>query len=115
MLMLSLFPELLFLAPLSAFLIRLAVSIAMGYLAYRHAIMPGAAFKILCIVEGVAAVLLIAGGYTQAAALVGLILVGVNLLTPARILPRSTLLLLGLMCLSLLMTGAGAFAFDLPL
>jgi len=36
-------------------------------------------------------------------------------LVPLRPLPRSTNLLLAVICLSLLITGAGAFAFDVPL
>lgn len=114
--MLTLFPSLLFLGPFSAFLIRLAVAGTFGYLAFRHVISPGFALKVLSIVEGVAAVLLFTGGYTQAAALLCIALVILHLFSGTiRRLPRSTLILIGIMSLSLLLTGPGPFAFDLPL
>ncbi|OHB18814.1 MAG: hypothetical protein A2854_03045 [Parcubacteria group bacterium RIFCSPHIGHO2_01_FULL_56_18] len=114
--MLSLFPELLFLAPLAAFVIRIASGLVIARIAYRHVFMPATAMRILGIIEGIVAILLIAGAYTQAAALVAAIVIVLALILPAyRTLPRSTLALLLVMALSLLVTGAGPFAFDLPL
>lgn len=114
--MLSLFPELLFLAPFAAFVIRVVAGITLGLLAYRHVFVPKNDLRVLGIFEGVIAVLLVAGAYTQAAALVGAIALAITLIIPSyRALPRSTLTLLLVMCLSLVITGAGPFAFDLPL
>lgn len=114
--MLSLFPELLFLAPLAAFIMRVAAGTFLGFVAYRHVISPHFPMRTLGVIEGVVAVLLVAGGYTQAAALVGVLVFAIPLFAPTyRVLPRSTLALLILMTLSLIITGAGPFAFDLPL
>jgi hypothetical protein len=114
--MLSLFPELLFLAPFAAFVIRVVAGFTIGLIAYRHVFTPKTPARVLGIIEGVTAILLVAGGYTQAAALVGAILIAIALIIPSyRALPRSTLALLLIMTLSLVITGAGPFAFDLPL
>ena len=114
--MLSLFPELLFLAPFAAFIIRVAVGFMLGMSAYRHVFIPAPTMRALGILEGVVALLLIFGGYTQAAAMVGFFIVALALLLPTyRTFPRSTLAMLLVMCLSLVVTGAGPFAFDLPL
>lgn len=113
--MLSLLPELLFLAPLSAFIIRVVVGISLGIIAYRHILVP-TTLRAVGIIEGVTALLLIVGAYTQGAAIVALIIIGTSFFLPAwRKFPRSTLLLLGILALSLILTGAGPFAFDLPL
>ena len=114
--MLSLFPELLFLAPFSALFIRVAVGIAFGFAFSKHIVTPGTTVRILGVLEGITALLLIAGAYSQAAALIGFFLVLILLFVPSyRVLPRSTLLLLALLCLSLVVTGAGPWGFDLPL
>ncbi len=114
--MLSLFPELLFLAPLAAFVIRVAAGLTLAFIAYRHVSIPQMSTRIFGIIEGIIALLLIAGAYTQAAALTGSILLVLALLIPShRTFPRSTLALLLILCLSLVVTGAGPFAFDLPL
>lgn len=114
--MLSTFPELLFLAPLAAFVIRVAAGFYIGLAAYRHVLKPRTALRILGSIEGLTAILLIAGAYTQIAALVGAATITLSLIIPScREFPRSTLLLLMVMTLSLVVTGAGPFAFDLPL
>jgi hypothetical protein len=114
--MLSLFPELLFLAPLAAFVIRVVSGLMFARIAYRHVFTPTTGMRILGIIEGVVAVLLIAGAYTQPAALIAALIITTTLFLPTyRTLPRSTLVLLFVMTLSLVVTGAGPFAFDLPL
>lgn len=114
--MLSLFPELLFLAPLAAFVIRVVSGLTIARIAYRHVFTPTTDIRILGIVEGIVAILLVAGAYTQPAALVAALIIAITLFLPTyRALPRSTLALLLVMTLSLLVTGAGPFAFDLPL
>ncbi len=123
--MLNFFPELLFLAPFSAFFIRLAASFVFGYLSLQHFKGTGTA-RIVGAIEGVCAVLFLLGLYTQLAAILGFIVAGVHILRKEYTLPLSTLLLLLILCLSLLVTGAGPFtvtigslvfplSFDLPL
>lgn len=63
---------------------------------------------------------LLLGYYTQPAAIVGMLICIKHAAAPRRFdamlpLPRSTYAVLFVICLSLLLTGAGAFAFDLPL
>lgn len=114
--MLSLFPELLFLAPFSALFIRVAVAAAFAYTASKRLPEPDMSVRALGVVEGIGAVMFFLGLYAQAAALVGLAIVGVYAFAPRfRIFPVSTVWLLFVLCLSLLITGAGPLAFDLPL
>ena len=59
---------------------------------------------------------LMVGAWTQAAALFGLLLVALSLAYPKlRAYSFSTMLLALVMLASLVVTGPGAFAFDLPL
>ncbi|PIR82511.1 hypothetical protein COU20_01780 [Candidatus Kaiserbacteria bacterium CG10_big_fil_rev_8_21_14_0_10_59_10] len=114
--MLSLFPELLFLAPLSATLIRAAAALVFLYAAWHHiTIIESRLLKALGIAEVGIALLLLAGIYTQAAALAGALVALLWLSRGIRPLPLSTALLTFALTLSLLVTGAGALAFDLPL
>jgi uncharacterized membrane protein YphA (DoxX/SURF4 family) len=132
--MLSLFPQILFLTPFSATLLRISVGFVFLYLAYFHfsnraraaeelsSLVGGA--SIICIIyallELAVAAALIAGTWTQLAALVGFV-IALKVLLIRRSLkelkPLSPLsyALLAVICLSVVITGAGAFAFDLPL
>lgn len=114
--MLSLFPQILFLAPFSAFLIRIALAIVFMYSAWNLLRQSDTLSRGTSIVEIVVAASLIAGIWTQAAALAGLVIIGIHFFTPRlRTVALGTALLSLVLCLSLLVTGAGAFAFDLPL
>ncbi|MCR4325201.1 MAG: hypothetical protein NUV59_00100 [Patescibacteria group bacterium] len=114
--MLSALPQLLFLSPLAAALIRLAIAVVFGYMAWRHVRAPETLFRISGAVEAVVGLALLLGAWTQPMALLGVVLVAGSLLFPrARALPRSALALALVMCATLVMTGAGAFAVDLPL
>lgn len=114
--MLSVFPEILFLSPLAAFLIRLALATLFAHTAWNHVQRPDAASRALAIVEIGVAVALALGAWTQPAALLGGLIVVVWLMQPLlRTVATSTILLALVMCLSLILTGAGAFALDLPL
>jgi hypothetical protein len=114
--MLSLLPELLFLSPFAALLIRVTAAIVFGYAAWKHFSTPGNAVRSVALVEGICAALLFVGAYTQAAALFGVVILAIHgLKSSLRTLPTSTALLLLILCLSLLVLGAGPFAFDLPL
>jgi uncharacterized membrane protein YphA (DoxX/SURF4 family) len=131
--MLSIFPELLFLAPFSAFVIRVSVACLFALAAYTH-VRPirdaqnissgsnGAGTSlttltyIIAFLEILAAISLAIGYYAQIGALVGVFVVGVwFIIKNVRPYQSSTIFLLFILCLSLLVTGPGALAFDLPL
>ena len=114
--MLSLFPQLLFLAPFAVFFIRIAAGFSLGYMAWKHWTVLENRVRVLSIIEGILGLLLLVGAYTQAVALIGfLILLASIFIKKYHVLPRSTLLLLALLSFSLILMGAGPFAFDLPL
>ena len=115
--MLSLFPQLFFLAPFSASLIRLAVAAVFMYTAWVHWNRQDLRLaRGKSIVEGLCAIALVLGYYVQAAAIVSLVISIMWVASPIRRpLPFSAILLTMVMCLSLLVTGAGLLAFDLPL
>lgn len=114
--MLSLFPQILFLAPLSAFIIRIALAILFAGASWRHISEPAIMMRVFAIIEIAVAAALLSGTWTQAVALGAAVLLLAGLFVPSlRTGPRSTALLALVMCFSLLVTGAGALAFDLPL
>lgn len=114
--MLSLFPEILFLAPFSALLLRLALAVVLAYAAWLHIAQRDSTVRTLSFIEAALAVVIFVGAWTQAAALLAVIFLGLHLLIPRmRVYATSTILLSFVICLSLLVTGAGALAFDLPL
>jgi len=125
--MLSLFPELLFLAPFSALLIRLAAAAVVGHMAIHHMQHKNLLIRGAGVLEGVCALLFFLGLYSQAASLIGMLIAGGHIFSQRiRILPLSTILLFFIMSLSLLVTGPGPFtisfgnvvlplSFDLPL
>lgn len=114
--MLSVFPEILFLSPFAPFLIRLALAALFAHSAWNHVQRTDTASRTLAIVEVGVAVVLALGAWTQPAALLGAIIAAIWLAQPtARVTPTSTALLALIMCLSLILTGAGALALDLPL
>ncbi len=113
--MLSLFPELLFLAPFAGLLMRIALGVLFMSVAYGRMRKAGT-LRVFAVCDTLLAVFLIFGFYTQAAALLALICL-LSWLTIAswRPLPRSTIFLASVMAFTLLLTGPGPFAFDLPL
>lgn len=78
------------------------------------------AIGVYIVVEALVGAGLLAGYYTQIAAIVGFVITlkilvirrGLHHIAP---LSRLSYVLLGIVCLSLLFTGAGALALDLPL
>ena len=132
--MLSLFPQLLFLAPFSTTLLRVSAGIVILLVAWIHVskreelshidffvIGRGPWIPIVAaILEFAIAAALIAGIYAQLAALLGALAALKSLIWKSRFggffpLPQSTSALLFVICLSLVFSGAGIFAFDLPL
>lgn len=114
--MLSIFPELLFLSPFAALMIRVALSAVFAYSAWNRVSEKRLLLKIFGIIDLLIAVLLLAGAYTQIVAILGALCAAAWLIVPSiNPIPRSTAALAFVMCLSLLIMGAGPFAFDLPL
>lgn len=114
--LLSLFPQILFLAPFSALAIRLVLAIVLGLSAWSLVKRDGSLPRVWGIAQVAAAAALAAGAWTQAIALAAFLMLSAEFFLPnLRHFPRSTVALAMIMCLALLVTGAGAFAFDLPL
>lgn len=132
--MLSLFPQLLFLGPVSATLLRIAAGAIFLYLAYFHyqnrrpaahelGQLVGVSMPLLylyALIELLVAASLILGLWTQLSAVIGFgialkIIFVRNRLKELKPLSTLSYALLALICLSLMFTGAGALAFDLPL
>lgn len=132
--MLSLFPQLLFLAPFSTTILRVSAGIVILLIAWIHiskreelshidffVVGRGAWIPVVAaILEFAIAAALIAGIYVQLAALFGALAGLKSLIWKSRYpaffpLPQSTSALFFVICLSLVMSGAGIFAFDLPL
>ncbi len=119
--MLSLFPQILFLAPFSALLIRIAAAVVFGYDAWnRFSRKPAPWVMVVVVLEIVVAIMLLVGFYTQAAALVGAITLGllfyVNFADEKiNVIREITWWLMLILLFSLMVTGPGPFAFDLPL
>ncbi len=120
--MLSIFPSLLAWEQLSPFIIRIALGAVFLY--WSHKAIKNKKLssieKIFGYLEGVAGILLIVGIWTQAAALFACIKLAGCLF--GKIRHRQFLtdgvnyyLILLVMAISLLLTGAGFFAFDIPL
>lgn len=120
---------------LAPFMLRIAAAVFFARLAAHHfrnkktaatelSILPQStatfALGLYALIEALVAIGLFLGLYTQIAALVGFVICikvlflrrSVHQLAP---LSRETYALLSVVCLALLFTGAGAFAFDLPL
>jgi len=132
--MLSLFPQLLFLAPTGTSLLRIAAGLTYLFLAYWHGkkirelsdvkfIVVGKGTWIIYVAilfEGITGALLFTGYLTQAAAIAGALMALKSLIWSKRYpqffpLNRAASALLLAICLSLIVSGAGSFAFDLPL
>ena len=133
--MLSLFPSLLYLAPLSTTMLRMAAGLALLYMAYRYTYerkeidrarfwpighVPQWLTFLGSFVVFVTGLFVLIGLYTQAAAMVGMIIALKNVVFVRyypKLMPLSAIAaaLLFVICLSLLFSGAGAFAFDLPI
>ena len=114
--MLSLFPEILFLAPFSALIIRVAVAALLAYAAWTHVAERNATVRALSFFEGLVGAAILVGAWTQAAAILAAIFFVLPFVSSRmRLFATSTLLVALVLCASLIVTGAGALAFDLPL
>ncbi len=111
-----------FLAPLTYFLLR----VVLGFLIIRlskRSLSNGSRTAASTIVSGIEigiGIMFVFGVYTQIAALITVLLTISDVVrphSPYRVFQtnRSTVLLMCVIALSLFITGAGAFAFDLPI
>jgi hypothetical protein len=126
--MLNPFPQLLTFAFFAPAMLRITVAIVLFYLAYQQwrmraeiARVRAFVFPTLSIIfNTVVGIGLFLGYYTQIAALLAIIGSGIGLWLNRRyphivIVPSSTVVIVMVVCVSLLLTGAGAFAMDIPL
>ncbi len=135
--LLSAFPQLLFLAPLAIALLRIVAGLFVLYVAWqiaeRRTALSHEKYPVIgkapewmllpaALAYAVAGGLLLIGAWTQIAALISALgMLKLSILSRMRaheslaILPESTYLLLLAISVALVVTGAGAFAFDLPL
>lgn len=132
--MLNPFPDLLIFGFFAPTILRIAVAALFAYLAYsawsRREKIAHTSLPLLgkqawvgpfsTLVYGVLAVMLFVGYYTQIAALIGALASIKGIVFDHRYpevfpLSRSTFVLLAVICLTLMLSGAGAFAYDLPL
>lgn len=132
--MLTPFPQLLMFEFFAPTILRIAAALIFIYLAYVHFGNRGALSRmrypivgsgawivwVSIILEVAIAAMLFFGYYTQYAAIAGAIFALKMLIWKGKyptffVLPRSTAILLLVILFTLLVTGAGAFAFDLPL
>ena len=133
--MLSLFPQILFLSPLALTLLRVALAVYLAYIAWhllnKHEEIERIQFPIIgnvrawmvwvsaTLTAAIAAIIFI-GAWTQVAGILAAIVILKHLVYFRRYqsvfpFPRSTYILLLCIALTLIVSGAGAFAFDLPL
>ncbi len=114
--MLALLPQILFLGTFAATLIRLTLSVMMAYNAWKNVSKDDIAVRGFSMIEIAVAAALFVGAWTQAVAMIAVLMLAISLALPQfRVWPRSTVALLLVMALTLIVTGPGAFAFDLPL
>lgn len=115
--MLNIFPELLFLAPLAALLIRAATAslfILSGIAHWKYS--DSTMGKTFAVLEVAIAIALAVGFYTQLTALIAVCtIIAWLFIKEIRPLPMSTMLLLLVTAFSLILTGSGPISFDLPL
>lgn len=114
--MLSIFPELLFLSTFSALALRLSLVAILGLTAWQHVSRRELLVRGWALLEIAAAAALLAGAWTQPVALIAAVWLFASLFVKEmRLFQKSTIALAIVMALSLVVTGPGAFAFDLPL
>lgn len=114
--MLSIFPEVLFLAPFAALALRLSLAAVLLFTAWAHVSHPDTLPRVLALVEAAAAVALLVGAWTQPVALFAAAWLFASMFFhDMRLFPKSTIALALIIALSLVVTGPGTFALDLPL
>ncbi len=115
--MLALFPNILFLAPLSILAFRLALTATLVYSAWKHLSgIPDPISRSVGALEILVAVGIGVGAWTQLAGVAASLLLITEIALPRlRVVALGTALLALVIALSLIITGPGFFSFDLPL
>lgn len=116
--MLSMFPEIMFLSPFAALFIRIALALVIFYDGWSLFSKSGNTTRIAALCAFTAGALLFVGAWTQLIAIALVVTLLAEVLIPSwkqSTLPSSTLALMIVMALTLVVTGAGPIAFDLPL
>ena len=115
--MLSLFPNILWLAPFSILFFRVALACTLAYSAWQHfSSSADTSKRTFGALEIAAAAAIVAGAWTQPAALgASMVLIAELALPRLRVVALGTALLALVMAVSLILTGPGTFSFDLPL
>lgn len=116
--MLSFFPEILFLSPFAAVLIRITLAVLLAYDGWNMFSQSGISARVGSVCAFLFAGLLFVGAWTQLAALMYAIAFTIYLVYPygpKSSLPKSTIALAIVLALTLVVTGPGPLAFDLPL
>ncbi len=112
----ALLPEILFLGAFAATLIRTTLSVMFAYNAWTNVSKSDVAVRGFALIEVAVATALFVGAWTQAVAMLAVLMLVISLVLPQfRVWPRSTVALMLVMAITLIVTGPGAFAFDLPL
>ncbi len=114
--MLALLPQILFLGAFAATLIRTVLAFMFAYSAWNNVSKQDTSVRAFALLEVAIAAALFVGAWTQAIAIAASVMLALSLLMPQfRMWPRSTIALMLVMSITLIVTGPGAFAFDLPL
>lgn len=114
--MLSLFPQILFLAPVSFLILRVALALFVVVAAWQHMSEDRIFARIFGIIELVIAAGLFVGFWTQAAAILAFVAQAIAIVVPSlRRYEIASILLALIIAGALVFTGPGIFAFDLPL
>ena len=112
--MLSLFPFALSFGLFAPTILRIVVSCALAYAAWKDLATTDMSTRFVGIAETLAAALLFVGLWTQAAALLSVVISGVWFYSQKKTYPTSTVLFVFAISISLFVMGAGRMAFDLP-
>ena len=114
---LSIFPQLLTFGLIAPLLLRLGVGLFLVYLGKKR---YQKIYNWSAIIYAISGILLIIGLYTQIAVLVSMLIIGFDFYMDKKTAPISKdkiflYVITGIILLSLLFTGPGFLAFDLPL
>ncbi len=114
--MFATWPELLFLAPFAALFVRLALATIFTLTAWRRFRSRVRVLQVFALIDIIIALAFFFGARTQLVAVFALVCLFAWLIKKEwRPLPRSTVALALVMAFTLIITGPGPLAYDLPL
>jgi len=114
---LSVFPQLLYLGLLAPVMLRIVVGAYIATAGWQRYKKP---HKWVSVIYGISGLFLIVGLFTQIAVIISILILGFDYHVDNKVSPISKdkkiiYILVGVILLTLLFTGPGLFAFDLPL